>query len=41
MVVGCGGAAVGGGAAALTTTVPCMNEWMLQWYWYVPGVVKA
>jgi hypothetical protein len=21
--------------------VPTIHEWMVQWYWYVPGVVKV
>jgi hypothetical protein len=40
------GGAVGGGVGcgvltAWTTTVPCMNEWMLQWYANVPALPKV
>lgn len=38
-----GGIAVGAtvGAAAVTTMVPFMNVWILQWYAYVPACVKV
>jgi len=39
------GAGVGGGAVVgagpSTVTVPCMNEWNVQWYAYVPAALKV
>jgi hypothetical protein len=25
----------------LTISVPCIDGWIVQWYWYVPGFVGA
>ena len=42
-----GGVGVGGGGGAVvgagpsTVTVPCMNEWNVQWYGYVPAALKV
>jgi len=38
-VGGGGGAVVGAGPS--TVTVPCMNEWNVQWYAYVPAALKV